>query len=262
MSVVVEVEGLVKVYGAHTAVDGVSFTVEQGRSTALVGESGAGKSTIAAVLTGLQAATAGRVAVCGEDRTRAARSAAARRRRAAQLQIVPQDPFTSLDPRQRVGSVLLEALRVHIPRASRERVASLLDEVGLTPEHADRTPGGLSGGQRQRVAIARAIAVEPEIIVLDEAVSALDVSVQAQVLNLLGELQRRTGVAYLFITHDLGVVRQVADDVIVLRRGAVVEHGPAGQVLDEPRDDYTKLLIASTPGPGWVPVRRDRFSAR
>ena len=142
-------------------------------------------------------------------------------------------------------------------RSVREsRVGSLLEQVGLTARHAQATPRQMSGGQLQRVAIARALAAEPAVIVLDEAVSALDVSVQAQVLNLLGDLQRRTGVAYLFITHDLSVVRQVADDVLVLRSGRVVEHGTTDQVLSAPAADYTKLLIASTPQPGWKPVAR------
>lgn len=264
---VVRVENLVKDYsadkaGAHRAVDNVSFTVSRGRTTALVGESGAGKSTIGAILTGLVSATSGRVEVCGEDRSHAARSGHTRRRRASQLQIVPQDPFTSLDPTQRISSVLEEAVAVHrrINRADRrERVNRLLSAVGLDLRHARSTPKMLSGGQRQRVAIARALAADPEVLVLDEAVSALDVSVQAQVLNLLRHLQETTDIAYLFITHDLGVVRQLAHDVIVLRHGTVVESGSVGSVLDAPVDTYTQLLLASTPKPGWQPVRRDEF---
>lgn len=260
---VVQVENLVKEYsGGHRAVDGVSFTVSRGRTTALVGESGAGKSTIGSILTGLVSATSGRVEVCGEDRSHAARLGRVRRRRASQLQIVPQDPFTSLDPTQRIGSVLEEAVAVHrmLSRTDRqERVTHLLSAVGLDQRHARSTPRMLSGGQRQRVAIARALAADPEVVVLDEAVSALDVSVQAQVLNLLRHLQVTTDIAYLFITHDLGVVRQIAHDVIVLRHGTVVESGSVGSVLDAPVDPYTRLLLASTPKPGWRPVRRDEF---
>lgn len=262
---VVRVEGLVVDYGtgprAHRAVDGVSFDLEASMTLALVGESGAGKSSVGKVITGLHPATSGRVAVCGEDRTSPATSTRDRRRRAKQLQVVPQDPFVSIDPRQRIGAVLTEALTVHgssvrSRRAVESRVGSLLEQVGLDVRHAQVTPRQMSGGQLQRVAIARALAAEPAVIVLDEAVSALDVSVQAQVLNLLRDLQRRTGVAYLFITHDLSVVRQIADDVLVLRAGRVVEHGTTDQVLTAPVADYTRLLIASTPQPGWKPVAR------
>jgi len=262
----VRVEGLVVDYGtgqrAHRAVDDVSFDLDAGTTLALVGESGAGKSTVGKVVTGLHPATSGRVVVCGEDRTRPAISTRDRRRRAKQLQVVPQDPFVSIDPRQSIGSVLTEALApqgfssARSRRAVESRVGSLLEQVGLDERHAHVTPRQMSGGQLQRVAIARALAVEPAVVVLDEAVSALDVSVQAQVLNLLRDLQRRTGVAYLFITHDLSVVRQVADDVLVLRSGRVAEHGTTDQVLTAPVADYTKVLIASTPQPGWKPVAR------
>jgi len=263
-SALVRVEGLVVEYGkgphAHRAVDDVSFELAPEATLALVGESGAGKSTIGKVVTGLWAANAGRVVVCGEDRSRPATATRDRRRRAKQLQVVPQDPFVSIDPRQRIGAVLTEALAVHGSagtRSAREStVGSLLEQVGLSARHALATPRQMSGGQLQRVAIARALAAEPAVIVLDEAVSALDVSVQAQVLNLLRDLQRRTGVAYLFITHDLAVVRQIADDVLVLCAGRVVEHGPTDQVLTAPAADYTKVLIASTPQPGWKPVAR------
>jgi peptide/nickel transport system ATP-binding protein len=267
-SALVQVEGLVVEYGKgphlHRAVDDVGFELAPGATLALVGESGAGKSTIGKVVTGLLAANAGRVVVCGEDRSRPATTTRDRRRRAKQLQVVPQDPFVSIDPRQRIGAVLMEALTVQGSSGTRSvresRVGSLLEQVGLTARHALATPRQMSGGQLQRVAIARALAAEPAVIVLDEAVSALDVSVQAQVLNLLGDLQRRTGVAYLFITHDLSVVRQVADDVLVLRSGKVVEHGTTDQVLAAPAADYTKLLIASTPQPGWKPVARESLA--
>jgi ABC-type glutathione transport system ATPase component len=258
---VIRVSHLVKRYrhgdAGQTAVDDVSFTVPPGRTLALVGESGAGKSTIGAVLTGLQAATSGTVEVCGEDRTRPARSTRARRHRGSQLQLVAQDPFTSLDPRQSIGHAVAEAVALHtrLDRAGRrERVIELLDAVGLSSRHAAVTPRALSGGQRQRVAIARALAAQPRVLVLDEAVSALDVSVQAQVLNLLGDLQARTGTAYLFITHDLAVVRQIAHDVIVLKAGRIVEHGGTDDVLDRPQHPYARLLLASTPRIGWTPV--------
>lgn len=259
MTPVVEVEHLAKSYGGLTVVHDVSFTVDKGRTLAVVGESGAGKSTIAAALTGVIDATAGRVVVCGEDRSRSGRSGRVRRRRGAQLQLVSQDPFTSLDPAQRVGSAIAEVVALHdnLTRDQRRtRVVELLESVGLGAGHLASPPRALSGGQRQRVAIARALAARPQVIVLDEAVSALDVSVQAQVLNVLAELQRATDTAYLFITHDLGVVRQIADDVLVLQYGRMVEHGSAAEVLDAPQKDYTKQLLNSTPRPGWVPQRR------
>ena len=258
---VVRVSRLVKSYGhgehRHTAVDDVSFTLQHGRTLALVGESGAGKSTIGAVLTGLHAATSGAVEVCGQDRTHPARSTRMRRHRGSQLQLVAQDPFTSLDPRQTIGHAVAEAVALHtrLDRAQRHRrVLELLDAVGLSARHSPVPPRALSGGQRQRVAIARALAAEPQVVVLDEAVSALDVSVQAQVLNLLRDLQASTGTAYVFITHDLAVVRQIAHDVIVLRHGRIVEQGYADDVLDRPQEIYTRLLLASTPRTGWKPV--------
>jgi ABC-type glutathione transport system ATPase component len=258
---VVRVSQLVKRYGrgeaAHTAVDDVSFTLLPGRTLALVGESGAGKSTIGAVLTGLQAATSGTVEVCGQDRTRPARSTRLRRHRGSQLQLVAQDPFTSLDPRQAVGRAIGEAVALHTDldrHRRRERVVELLDAVGLSPRHAEATPRAMSGGQRQRVAIARALAAQPRVIVLDEAVSALDVSIQAQVLNLLNDLQASTGTAFVFITHDLAVVRQIAHEIVVLRHGRIVEHGAVDDILTRPGQDYTRLLLSSTPGPGWTPA--------
>jgi ABC-type glutathione transport system ATPase component len=257
--VVIEVEHLVKRYGSGpVVVDDVSFQVRRGSTTALVGESGAGKSTIGAILSGLASATSGRAVVCGEDRSVAARSARDRRRRGGQLQLVPQDPYTTLDPSQRIGAALQEAVALGgVPRAAQEaRVAELLDLVGLSESHARLVPRSLSGGQRQRVAIARALATSPEVLVLDEAVSALDVSVQAQVLNVLNRLQRDLGTAYLFVTHDLGVVRQIADDVVVLRGGVIVEQGPVDRVLGAPQHEYTRLLLDSTPRPDWVPVSR------
>jgi ABC-type glutathione transport system ATPase component len=168
--------------------------------------------------------------------------------------MVFQDPFLSLDPRTSVGAVLRETLRLHFPGTDHDRrVAELLDQVGLGGRAAAALPRQLSGGQRQRVAIARALAVQPAVMVLDEAVAALDVSVQAQVLNLLADIREQTGIGYLFITHDLGVVRCVTEEVIVMRHGRIVEQGRTAQVLAEPEHPYTRLLLESVPRPGWDP---------
>ncbi|GAA3633076.1 ABC transporter ATP-binding protein [Microlunatus ginsengisoli] len=255
---VLTVGHLVKAYGDRApAVDDVSFSLSAGKTLALVGESGAGKSTIGAVVTGTVAATSGTVGVCGEDRSRPARSARERRRRGLQLQLVPQDPYTTLDPTQTVGDAIAEAvsLRGGARNGRAARVADLLAMVGLSDAHRELRPRSLSGGQRQRVAIARALAPEPEVIVLDEAVSALDVSVQAQVINLLNRIQRETGTAYLFITHDLAVVRQIADDVMVLRAGRIEETGSVDSIFGRPRSSYTRALLDATPRPGWQPAQ-------
>jgi peptide/nickel transport system ATP-binding protein len=257
-----EVERLRKVFGARrgrpavVAVDDLSFTVPPGGSLAIVGESGSGKTTVARMLLALEAPTSGRIRVAGRERGPGRPSTAERRRRARDAQIVFQNPYTSLDPRQRVGDCLDEALRLHGRpgrRARRERVLQLLDQVGLEERHARSLPRQLSGGQRQRVAIARALAPEPRILVLDEAVSALDVSIQDQILRLLAAIRAETGVSYVCISHDLAVVRQIADRLIVLRQGQVVEAGPTARVLDAPRHPYTRRLRASVPGPGWTP---------
>ncbi len=245
-----------RVHHEFVAVDDVSFTVARGASLGIVGESGSGKTTIARMLSGLERASSGTIAVADRDRSTPVRSSGERRRRGRELQIVFQDPYTSLDPRQSVGACLEEVLRLHtqLDRAGRRsRILELLDSVGLDERHASSLPRALSGGQRQRAAIARALAAEPIVIVLDEAVSALDVSVQAQVLNLLGELRARTGVAYVFISHNLAVIRQVTDEALVLRRGRVVERGPTETVLDAPAHEYTQRLLASVPVPGWDP---------
>jgi oligopeptide transport system ATP-binding protein len=172
-----------------------------------------------------------------------------------------QDPYSSLNPRQRVSEAIEEVLRLHfdLSRAEREaRVRRLLDEVGLDERQGNALPKSLSGGQRQRVAIARGLAAEPDVLILDEAVASLDVSIQAQVLNLLAKIRDDTGVSYLFISHDLAVVRQVSDDTIVMWRGRVVEQGPTDTILSTPEHPYTKLLLDSAPGPGWKPRRRPR----
>ncbi|MBO0900420.1 ABC transporter ATP-binding protein [Cellulomonas sp. zg-ZUI22] len=234
-----------------TAVDDVSFTLARGRTLALVGESGSGKSTAANMVLGLLEPTAGTVLFDGQDvgeLTR--REQLAFRRR---IQPVFQNPYGSLDPQYSVYRSLEEPLRVHRvgDRPAREaRVRELLDMVALPHDVMRRFPAELSGGQRQRVALARALALAPEVVVLDEAVSALDVLVQAQVLDLLAGLQRELGLAYLFITHDLAVVRQIADSVVVMREGKVVEHAPTDDVFDAPREQYTRDLLAAIPGAG------------
>ena len=241
------------------AVDDVSFQMPPGGSLAIVGESGSGKTTIARLLAGLERPTAGTITTLGQDRSRPSRRAAERRQRGRELQIVFQDPYASLDPRQRISPAIEEALRLHTRldrRARAVRVRELAESVGLDERQLASRPGTLSGGQRQRAAIARALASTPRILVLDEAVSALDVSIQAQVLNLLSDIRASTGVAYLFISHDLAVVRQVADRTIVLRQGRIVEHGPTDQVLDHPRHEFTQTLLAAVPAPGWSPRRR------
>ncbi|MFF2779788.1 ABC transporter ATP-binding protein [Streptomyces sp. NPDC058052] len=262
MTTVVEkglvVEGLRKRYGDHLAVDGVSFALPAGGSLAIVGESGSGKTTTVRMLVGLERADGGTVRLDGRDRSARPRGRAERLARARDIQMVFQDPYLSLDPRIPVSGCLDEVLRLHTPlapAARAARVADLLDRVGLGAREAAALPRGLSGGQRQRVAIARALAVEPRVLVLDEAVAALDVSIQAQILDLLREIRREAGIGYLFVTHDLAVVRHVADDVLVLKAGRVVEAGPVDRVLGAPEHPYTRLLLDSVPRRGWDPTR-------
>ncbi|MGW2231361.1 ABC transporter ATP-binding protein [Streptomyces formicae] len=253
---VLEVRGLRRGFGEVVAVDDVSFVVPEGGSLGVVGESGSGKTTTARIIVGLERADAGEIQVRGRPRTARVRGRAQRLARAREVQMVFQDPYLSLDPRTSVASVLRETLRLHFPGTDHaRRVRELLDQVGLGTRAADALPRQLSGGQRQRVAIARALAVEPAVLVLDEAVAALDVSVQAQILNLLADIRERTPIGYLFITHDLGVVRRVTDDVIVMRHGAVVEAGATADVLAAPAHPYTRLLLDSVPHPGWDPER-------
>ena len=256
---VLEVQGLRKSFGDLVAVNDVSFILPPAGSLAIVGESGSGKTTIARMIVGLERATGGQIAACGNDRSRPARSARDRRRRGREVQIVFQDPYTSLDPRQNARQAIEEILRLHLSLSAeqrRSRVDELVDLVGLDDRQARALPGALSGGQRQRVAIARALAAEPRVLILDESVAALDVSIQAQVLNLLADIRDRTGVSYVLISHDLAVVRQLTEDTIVLHRGCVVERGKTAAILDDPQDEYTRLLRASVPYPGWKPMRR------
>ncbi|MGH3277183.1 MAG: ABC transporter ATP-binding protein [Streptosporangiaceae bacterium] len=255
---VLEAAGLRKEFGDLVAVDDVSFAIPAGRSLAIVGESGSGKTTIARMIVGLERPTAGVITACGRDRSRPARSARDRRRRGSEVQIVFQDPYTSLDPRQSAEAAIDEVLRLHHAwpaERRRARVAELIDLVGLDARQARALPRALSGGQRQRVAIARSLAAAPQVLILDESVAALDVSIQAQVLNVLADILDSTGICYLLISHDLAVVRQLANEVIVLHRGRVVERGPAERVLDDPQDSYTQRLRASVPRPGWKPRR-------
>lgn len=249
-----EVTGLCRAFGDVRAVDDVTFTLPPGGSLGIVGESGSGKTTTARIIVGLERADAGSIRVHGRDHITRARGRAERLARAKRVQMVFQDPFLSLDPRTSATAVLRETLRLHHPGTDHDRrVRELLDQVGLGSRAAEALPRALSGGQRQRVAIARALAVAPDVLVLDEAVAALDVSVQAQILNLLADIRAETAIGYLFITHDLGVVRCVTDDVIVMRSGRVVEAGRTADVLAAPAHPYTRLLRASVPRPGWDP---------
>lgn len=241
------------------AVDNVSFSVPVNGAMAVVGESGSGKTTVARIVACLETATSGSVIVDGEERDRADNGRAARKRRARQVQMVFQDPYNSLDPRQTVERSIGEVLREHfsLSRSEKEdRIATLLQQVGLDSRQMKAYPSKLSGGQRQRVAIARSLAVEPKLLILDEAVSALDVSVQAQVLNLLADLRESFDVAFLFISHDLAVVRQVTDECVVMHRGQIVEAGGTEEILEAPKEAYTRRLISAIPTEGWRPQRR------
>jgi oligopeptide/dipeptide ABC transporter ATP-binding protein len=241
------------------AVDDVSFRIEAGQTLALVGESGSGKTTIARSVVAVQQPTSGSIYLDGTDVTTMRR--AARRRMRRRVQMVFQDPYSSLDPRRSVRSILTEPLRVHHlgdNAATRsERVAELLRMVGLDPAVGARYPHEFSGGQRQRIGIARALAVSPELVVWDEPVSSLDVSIQAQIINLIKRLQRELGLSYLFIAHDLAIVRQVADAVAVIYLGRLVECGSADAVYASPQHPYTRALLSTRPVPD-VDLERSR----
>jgi oligopeptide transport system ATP-binding protein len=259
--ILVEATQVSKVYRRRrskvTAVQDVSFTLRAGESLAVVGESGSGKSTVARMVMGMTPPTEGEITLAGGAVPSTGTSTRSRRARAGFVQMVFQDPYSSLDPRQRVDDCLDEALATGTgldERARRHRVQELLDQVSLDPSLAGSYPRALSGGQRQRVAIARALASEPRVLVLDEAVSALDVSVQARILTLLDRIRAEQGMSYIFISHDLGVVREVSDRVLVMKEGEVVESGATAQVLQAPQHPYTRLLKACVPGPGWQPA--------
>jgi peptide/nickel transport system ATP-binding protein len=239
--------------GEVAALARVSLEVDEGEGVGLVGESGSGKTTLARCLVGLETPTSGRIAIDGVDASDYGRlDPAVRRRLRRRVQMIFQDPYSSLNPVRTVGATLREALAVG-PRP-RPSVTDLLARVGLPPEYAGRKPVALSGGERQRVAVARSLALSPRLIVCDEPVSALDVSVQAQILNLFATLREELGLGYLFITHDLAVVRQVVERVYVLYRGEIVESGPVDRVLDAPSHPYTARLVASVPRTeaGWL----------
>ena len=260
---ILEVRDLKKDYGGFEALKGVSFDMHAGETLAVVGESGSGKSTIARLVLRLEEASSGTARWKGEDLlTKSPRQMDKLRR---QLQMVFQDPTQSLNPHMSVFQIISEAWVIHpdiLPKARwPERVAELLDQVGLSPEHAKRYPHQFSGGQRQRIAIARALALEPDLIICDEAVSALDVSIQAQVIDLLGKLRDELGIAFLFIAHDLPVVRDFADRVLVMQRGEIVEQGSVRQIFEQPRAPYTQRLLAA--GLDSDPdVQADRRAAR
>ena len=232
------------------AVDGVSFALEAGKTLGVVGESGCGKSTLARMVTLIEKPSAGTLRIAGRDaaETRTETERAALRRA---VQIVFQNPYASLNPRKRVGAILEEPLVINTKLSKSERAAASRDmmvKVGLRPEHYERYPHMFSGGQRQRIAIARALMLRPRLVVADEPVSALDVSIQAQVLNLLNDLQEEFRLSYLFISHDLGVVRHVADELLVMYLGRPAEQGPKKAIFERPLHPYTQALLASTPG--------------
>ncbi|MFD9323824.1 MULTISPECIES: ABC transporter ATP-binding protein [unclassified Streptomyces] len=263
MSELLQVRDLVKYYpltrggllrkriGAVRAVDGVSFDLRRGETLGIVGESGCGKSTVAKLLMRLEQPTAGQVLYKGEDIARLSGKALKAVRR--NIQMVFQDPYTSLDPRMTVGDIIGEPYEIHpevAPKGDRRRkVRELLDVVGLNPEYVNRYPHQFSGGQRQRIGIARGLALNPEIIVCDEPVSALDVSVQAQVVNLMDRLQAEFGLSYVFIAHDLSVVRHISDHVGVMYLGRMVETGDVTQIYEHPTHPYTQALLSAVPVP-------------
>ncbi len=225
------------------ALNGADFTLQPGKTLAVVGESGCGKSTLARLVTMIEEPSMGELLIDGAP-------AVAGEKSRQTVQIVFQNPYGSLNPRQKIGTILEEPLLLNTdegPAQRREKAEAMMERVGLRPEHYDRYPHMFSGGQRQRIAIARALMLQPRVLVLDEPVSALDLSIQAQVLNILLDLQEEFGLAYMFISHDLSVVRHIADEVMVMYLGRVVEHGPAKEVFAQPRHPYTLALLSATP---------------
>lgn len=248
--------------GRKRVVDGVSLDVPTGETLGLVGESGSGKTTTGMAILGMLPVASGRVVFEGRDISTVRRGE--RRALGSRRQVIFQDPYSSLDPSKTIGYTLAEPCRI-VPKQQRmsaveiaTRQATLLESVGLSPDAARRYPAQFSGGQRQRIAIARALMLSPQLIVCDEPVSALDLSVQAEVLNLLVRLQRDLGLSLLFISHDLSVVRHISHSIVVLRNGRVVEHGPAERVYDDPHDEYTRKLLAAAPVPDPVEQRARR----
>lgn len=266
---VLEVRDLVKHYplthgvvfkrtlGAVQAVDGVGFDLHPGETLGIVGESGSGKSTLAKMLIGLEQPTSGSIKVRGKDITGMGRQESKRMRR--DIQMIFQDPYTSLNPRMTVGDIVCEPFAIHPgelpPAQRRSRAQELLEVVGLNPNHINRYPHQFSGGQRQRIGIARALALRPSILVCDEPVSALDVSIQAQVINLLEKLQDEFGIAYVFIAHDLSVVRHISDRVSVMYLGRFVETGSDTEIYEDASHPYTQALLSAAPSP--TPVGRE-----
>jgi dipeptide transport system ATP-binding protein len=243
------------------AVGGVSFRIEEGRTLAIVGESGSGKSTLGRMVALIEPPDSGGLSLVGVDAV--APPAGEKRKLRRAVQVVFQNPYGSLNPRKKVGAILGQPLAIATDMTEAQRrgaVAAMMEKVGLRPEHAARYPHMFSGGQRQRIAIARALMLSPRLVVADEPVSALDVSVQAQVLNLFADLQRELGVAYMFISHDLSVVKHIAHDVLVMYLGLVMEHGPKDLIFQRPLHPYTRVLLAATPmiGAG----RRERLPAK
>jgi oligopeptide transport system ATP-binding protein len=257
---VLEVRDLQKIFRVRgtdkVAVESLSLSLPHAGSLAIVGESGSGKTTVARCLVGLERPTLGSISICGRERFGRAGSAE-RRTRAKEIQMVFQDPYASLNPRERVETTLRRAIATRDERApgsvAQTEIVELLQMVKLSSRIAQEYPHSLSGGQRQRIAIARALAPRPQVLVLDEAVAALDVSVQAQILNVLADIREASGISYLFISHDLAVVRQICDEVVVMRAGHVVERGAVDAVLDSPADPYTQVLLDAVPRPGWAP---------
>jgi dipeptide transport system ATP-binding protein len=271
MSAVVEAESLKRTYPVGgglfrkpaelKAVGGVSFRIEPGRTLAVVGESGSGKSTLGRLVALIERPDSGALALDGIDTAAPPPGSATHLRRT--VQVVFQNPYGSLNPRKKVGNILAQPLEIATGMSAperREAVGVMMQKVGLRPEHAQRYPHMFSGGQRQRIAIARALMLSPKLVVADEPVSALDVSVQAQVLNLFSDLQSEFGVAYLFISHDLSVVKHIAHELMVLYLGLVMEHGPKGVIFARPLHPYTRVLLAATPSVD--AARRERMPVR